>query len=64
MTKKKEIIIHKSEIKHQKSEIINQNGKQTNLEQGIASNYYYSNRDSNHLRGNLMHGHVTKQERV
>ena len=34
--------------------------KQTNLEQGIASNHYGAYRYSNHLRCDLMHGHVRK----
>ena len=54
----------KKEKNHKSQTHYEQRQQQTNLEQGIASNYYYSNRDSNHLRGNLMHGHVTKQERV
>ena len=32
--------------------------KQTNLEQSIASNNHGTNRYSDHLRCNLMHGHV------
>ena len=32
--------------------------KETNLEQSIASNNHGTNRYSNHLRCDLMHGHV------
>ena len=59
-----ESVVQKKEIINQKSKIKTHHGKERNLEQGIASNHYGTNRHSNHLRGNLMHGHVTKQERV
>ena len=48
---------HKSKIKHQKS---NHYGKERNLEQGIASNHHGANGDSNHLRGDIVHGHVNR----
>ena len=45
-----------------KSNIINQthHGKERNLEQGIASNHHGANGDSNHLRGDIVHGHVNR----
>ena len=49
-------------IRNHKSEIINQthHGKERNLEQGIASNHHGANGDSNHLRGDIVHGHVNR----
>ena len=45
------------EIKHHKSK---NHGKERNLEQGFASSHYHPNRYSNHLWGDLVHGHVNK----
>ena len=52
---------------HQKSKIINHkskdHGKERNLEQGITSGYHDTYRYSNHLRGDIVHGHVAIENR-
>ena len=54
----------KNDKKRKKSKIINHksknHGKERNLEQGFASSHYHPNRYSNHLRGDLVHGHVNR----